>query len=190
MPEAARKSNELKTVADDRAFLGEEFLTWLWWRVESGDAEFELPAAAGQPARRVGVAIEPPLLLRSPQEDPEGNRPEQLLRFGRPLRSAESAAALQSGKRLVRARLLVAGGGQEWSLTFDAAEFCIKSARVPEPDATEDSGDRALECASGFSELSALLDGLLRLFLGQRLSPGFRERDWAQMKAWAGRGAR
>src|SRR4030095_5229847 len=117
---------EPKARRDERAFLGEELLTWLWFRVERGDAEFDL----GQ-GRRVGVALDAPLVLRAAREDDDGKRPEQVLRFGRPLGSPEAAAALGRGKRLARARLIVADGGREWEATFDAESFSLRSARVP-----------------------------------------------------------
>ncbi|MFN0204883.1 MAG: hypothetical protein ACKVS6_01055 [Planctomycetota bacterium] len=190
MTKTTKDIKDLKPAGDERAFLGEEFLTWLWWRADTGNAEFELSfhtaKSNGTAAKRtIGIVIEPPLLFRSPQEDADGKRPEQLLRFGQPLRGAEAAAGLRAGKKLVRAKLTIGDGARDWSLTFDAETFSLKSVRVPEPDATEDSGDRVLEYVAGFDELIQIFDQLFRLFLAQRLSGTFKDKEFAQMKSWA-----
>jgi len=163
---------------DERTFLGEEWLTWLWCRAESGDATFDLGGG-----RSVGIAIDAPLLLRAPQEDEAGRRPEQALRNGRPLGGAEAAAALRAGKRLVRARLIVAEGGREWTATFDAETFSLRSVRVPESE-EEESADRANDHVAAFQDLVLAIDGVYREFLLERLAPDLRKKSVLKMRRW------
>lgn len=169
----------MQVAPDERAFLGEEFLTWLWWRSETGRAEFELSQS-----ERVGVALDAPLLLKSTEEDENGNRPEQTLKFGSPLRGPESGVALRRGKRLVRAKLILSDGTREWNCTFDAENFVLKSIRVPEPDADDDSGDPALENVSAFEETFLMFDAIFRIYLIERISPEFRSKQLREMRAW------
>ncbi|MBI3819840.1 MAG: hypothetical protein HY286_14180 [Planctomycetes bacterium] len=165
---------------DERAFLGEEFLTWLWWRCDSGRAEFEIGKG-----ENVGVALDEPLLLKSGDDDENGRRPEQIMKFGRPLGSLEAAAALARGKRLARAKLILGDGTREWNCTFDAETFTLRGIRVPEADVDEDTGDSALERASGFEQAIRYVDAVFGVFLADRVSPEFRGARLKQMKAWA-----
>lgn len=183
MPSSTKNTIKDPTVAaDERAFLGEEFLTWLWFRAERGDAEFDLGGG-----RSVGVVIDAPLLLRSTREDAEGRRPEQVLRFGQPLTGAEAAAALRRGKKLCRARLILGDGGREWILTFDAETFTLRSIRIPEPDATDESGDRVLEQVAAFDEAVTMMDEVYKHFLDARLAPDFRTGLLSDMRSWVRR---
>ena len=178
MSPADKNVLEPKPRRDERAFLGEEWLTWLWYRVERGDAEFDLGSG-----RRAGVALDAPLVLRAAREDDEGKRPEQALRFGRPLGSPEAAAALARGKRLARARLIVADGGREWEATFDAETFSLRSARVPTSE-EEDLDARGEEHLAAFHELATALDGIYREFLVERLAPSFRKETLPKWREW------
>lgn len=162
---------------DERAFLGEEFLTWLWWRAESGRAEFEVDGAT------VGITLDAPVLLRG-EEDAAGKRPEQALRHGQPLRGAEAAAALRHGKRLARARLLVGTADREFAATFDAESFQLRSIAIPPPGEDDDPAERALREMAAFEEAVRLFDGLYRAFLEERLAPRFRAETLPKIRDW------
>jgi hypothetical protein len=164
---------------DDRAFLAEEFLTWLWWRAETGDAEFDVGGG-----RIVGIALEPPIVLRAAGEDGLGKRPEQVLRFGEPLRGPEAAAALRRGKRLSRARLIVSDGADTWNATLDAETFGLRSVMTPEPDADVAPDEQPLSRMRAFTEVTALVDAIFRLFLLERLSPEFKTKTLRAMREW------
>jgi recombination associated protein RdgC len=170
---------EARPARDDRAFLGEEFLTWLWWRAETGRGEYDLGGG-----RIVGIALEAPLVLRAAGEDGAGKRPEQVLRYGEPLRGAEAAAALKRGKLLSRARLVVGDGGDTWNATFDAASFSLRSIVTPEPDSDVAPDEHAASRIRAFGELPRLLDAVFEQFLSERLSPDFRTKTLRSMRAW------
>jgi hypothetical protein len=88
---------------DTHGFLGEEFLTWLWFRWETEGGEFTLPGG-----RVVGVALDDFLSFAAQSDD----ETEQTLRRGLPTRTAEARTALRQGNRLRKARLLVAEGSR------------------------------------------------------------------------------
>lgn len=183
MATSNHKNSNMKDPApaeDEHAFLGEEFLTWLWWRGELGEAEFTISGN-----RRAGVALDAPLLLRSHDEDPEGKRPEQILKFGRPLRGAEAATALRRGKLLCRAKMILSDGSREWNCTFDAQTFTLRGLRVPEEEAGEESADAALERVAAFEEAIDIVDEIFKFYLTERLSPKFRETEFPRMRKWA-----
>ena len=71
--------------ADTHGFLGEEFLTWIWFRWETTGGEFTLSGG-----RVVGIALDDFLAFAAPSEDAT----EQTLRRGLPTRTAEARTAL------------------------------------------------------------------------------------------------
>lgn len=160
---------------DPQAFLGEEFLAWLWWRAETGRGSHRLADGT-----EVGAVVDDLLHLRAP--DGEG---DQTLRRGLPGRSAEAAAALAAGKRPVRARLVLGTSRGEWSLTLDARGFTLGAVKAPAPDPELEPAEREAELLRGAFELTALLDGLFANFLAERLAPGSAKDFGRRLAAWA-----
>jgi recombination associated protein RdgC len=157
-------------------FLGEEFLTWLWFKCETEGGEFTL-----KHGEIVGVSLEDYLCLGD--DDPE--RTEQTLRRGLPTRAAEATAALAGGKRLKKARVLIAEGSQEWSVVLDGglrfgSARCLETGGVEEGSRSDPSADRV----SAFLRLPEIVSGLFGIFLGERLTPDFRSRVVPRMARW------
>ena len=157
------------------AFLGEEFLTWLWWRNETGSSTYELASSEA-----VGVTLDDYLLIGGGSDDTE-----QTLRKGLPTRSAEATAALRSGKRLQRARLIVGTQHEEWSLTLDGTRFAFQSVKLQtEEDGELADDERDLARMQGFLRISGIVDELYEQFLAERLTPGFDEQRLPQLRRW------
>jgi hypothetical protein len=110
--------------------IGENFLTWLWY--------FQEERGGTLPPSRLGefaLLIDGPLVLACEG----GCALESTIRKGTPTISAEAKAALLVGKKLRKAKLLLARGkGEEWSVTLDANEFVFRSLKVPEGEALDD----------------------------------------------------
>jgi recombination associated protein RdgC len=166
--------------ADEKAFLGEEFLTWLWWRSETGAAEFDIGGG-----EIVGFTLEAPATLTAPIEGANGKRPEQLLRSGETLRNAEAAAGLRRGKRLTRARLILGDARREWTLGFDGASYTLRGAAIPEPEELLSPDEKPQYQMSAFSDAFAMLDKIYITFLRERLAPTFRTETLPQIRNWA-----
>ncbi len=167
-----------RPLRDEHAFLGEEFLTWLWWRAESGRGEYELDGK-----QVVGIALDAPLVLRSGNEDEEGRREEQVLRNGRPLGGPEAAAALRRGKKLARARIVVARAGREWTGTLDGESMSLRSVAVPTGEESDEASP-TLDHLAAFEEIADVLDGVYAQFLEERLAPAFRDGGLRALRAW------
>ncbi|MBK8975202.1 MAG: hypothetical protein IPM29_04710 [Planctomycetes bacterium] len=158
------------------AFLGEEFLTWLWFRTETEGGEFELGAG------RVAAVSFDDLLEFAPLDDDET---EHTLRKGMPTRSVEARAALRTGHRLRRARLVVAHGQLVWQLVLDGASMQPRSVRLPEDDEEAESmEERSRERAANFLLLNELLGLLYREFLRIRLRPDYLGSDAERQARW------
>lgn len=146
-------------------FLGEEFLTWLWFRWETDGGEFTLPGG-----RVVGVALDDFLSFAAPSAD----ETEQTLRRGLPTRTAEARTALRQGRRLRKARLLLAEGSRQWTATLDAPTLALGSVRLPDDD--EDcasDADRTADRAANWLAVHEIVHALYGTFLRDRLRPDY-----------------
>ncbi len=165
--------------SDTHAFLGEEFLTWLWFKVDSAGGQFTLPGGVA-----LGVVLDD-FLAFAPRE---GDETEQTLKKGLPTRSAEAAAALRNGCRLRRAKLILGEGPAQWSLVVDGPTLNLLSVRLPE-DSEEVTEPKEISCerAMHFARAFELVSGLYRLFLEERLRPEYlkstaeAQANWMQM---------
>jgi hypothetical protein len=162
--------------ADTHGFLGEEFLTWLWFRWETDGGEFTL--AGG---RVVGIALDDFLAFGAPSDDDT----EQTLRRGLPTRTAEARTALRQGRRLRKARLLVAEGPRQWSAVLDAPTLTLNSVKLPEDaEECESDPDRTADRAANWLALHEILHALYASFLRDRLRPDYRATSGEAEATW------
>jgi hypothetical protein len=156
--------------------LGLDFFTWLWFYWESEGGTVPAGAGGGLP---FGLMLEGPLTFIVEGEGAH----EAVLRKGMPLLSAEAKTALTSGKKLRRAKFVLARGDDAWAVAVDGADFAFRSLKVPKGE--------PLEPAALFQQrmlhLETLTDVFYRLyemFLDLRRSA----REWEQtvdaMRAW------
>lgn len=156
----------------DREFVALEFMTWLWWCVETRDGSFDMPRGG----KTLHLAIEDDLHLRGEDE------PEIVLRGGLPTRSPEAAAALAAGKRLAAARIIISDGDREWTLKLDAAGYRMLQVRIP--DTGDEQDDRDLAIFSAYEEIGDAIDTLFEQFLSERLSVDFATVTLPAMQRW------
>ncbi|MEM7200088.1 MAG: hypothetical protein AAF628_07470 [Planctomycetota bacterium] len=158
------------------AFLGEEFLTWLWFRLEADGGEFTIDE------RHIGVAIDD-LLAFAPRD---GDETEQTLRKGFPIRAPEARSALRTGHRLRRAKLIVADGEQQWTAIVDGPTLSLSSIKLPEDLEAEATTprDRSTERISSFLELHDLVRGVYRVFLDDRLREDYAPTSGQAQAQW------
>lgn len=103
---------------------GREFLMWLWYVSEAKGGEINLPESGP-----FAILVEGPLQF---DQEEQG---ETVLRKGEPMVSAETRAALLSGKKLRRAKLTLARGEEIWNCTLDADEFIFRGLKLPKTEA-------------------------------------------------------
>ena len=162
--------------SDPLAFLGEEFLTWLWFRIETEGGDFDLDGD-----RQVGVSFDDYIAF-APREDDET---EQTLKKGLPSRSLEAAAALRNGRRLTRAKLVIAWRDASFHVVLDGPTMNLLSVKLPEDDPDAESADeRSSERIQGFVALREYVAALYRVFLRERLLPDYLERGAAEQATW------
>ncbi|MGC6486573.1 MAG: hypothetical protein ACON4Z_02935 [Planctomycetota bacterium] len=165
--------------AESHGFLGEEFLTWLWFQWETQGGEF--PLAGG---RVVGVALDDFLTFAALTED----ETEQTLRRGLPTRTAEARTALRQGHRLRKARLLVAEGDRQWTVTLDAPTMTLSGVKLPDDaEECESEADRTADRAANWLALHEIVQALYSAFLKERLREDYRSNGAEAQAAWMAR---
>lgn len=153
--------------------LGQDFLTWLWFHSE---------VRGGMTSTDRGhfaAAVDGPLTFVL-----EGDGAHVMqLRKGSPLVSAEAKTALESGKKLSQAKILMARSDDAWQFTLGAGDFTFRSTTVPKAD--------GLDPVSRFQERMMALDTMLlafNSFFGEFLSQRFDPGRWAEtvtgMRGW------
>lgn len=145
--------------------LGMDFLTWLWFFWESEGGVIRLTDG-----RQVGFMLEGPLTFF---REGEGAH-EAVLRKGAPLNSREAGIALFCGKKLKRAKLVLAEGEQVLTATVDA-DFGFRGLKLPKGEQIDPVGkfqERMLQIESYWTLFFELFDR----FLDLRTSPP----QWAQ----------
>ena len=161
---------------ETHGFLGEEFLTWIWFRWESDGGEFTLSGG-----RVVGVALDDFLAFAAPSED----ETEQTLRRGLPTRTVQARTALRQGHRLKRARLLIAEGSRQWSATLDAPSFALSGVKLPEDaEDCESEEDRTADRTANWLQLHEIVQALYERFLKERLRPDYLKTVGEEHARW------
>jgi hypothetical protein len=152
---------------------GREFLMWLWFMSEAKGGDVALPEGG-----TFSVLVEGPLLF---DQEEQG---ETAIRKGEPMVSAETRAALLSGKKLRRAKLTLARGGEEvWTCTLDADSFVIRGLKLPKTEAIDAEG-RFQERMETLDTFRQAFLGLYATFCKLREDASSAKALHAEMKSW------
>lgn len=159
---------DLVDLIQEKRFLGQEFLAWLWYRSEERGGVVEIPGTGD-----VQVVFEKHMLL----EFGEGDSSEKVICRGLQTELKEARAGLLMGKKPEQARIRLARGEYEYSVTLTAAAMEFRNVRLPKTVAAADEGDdpaalegRILERIALFEDLSGLVNDLFRMFIQVRAS--------------------
>ncbi len=156
---------DLVDLIQEKRFLGQEFLAWLWYKSEERGGNVELPGKGD-----ILVVFEKHMLL----EYGEGADSEKLICRGLQTELKEARAGLALGKKPEQARIRLARGDYEFSVTLTAATMEFRSVRLPKTAGAGDDSDslegQILERIGLFEELTSLFNELFRMFVNIRAS--------------------
>lgn len=163
----------LRFLQTNRAFLGREFLTWLWFQSESH----------GHVLRVDGVGefkfyVDDKIVLSSPG----GSVHENALRGGTPAYANEARMALLSGKLVQEAKFILQDNDRQWMWSMKADDLSLRGVRLPslqEPDPAAHVTARVRLMQT----LIDVTDALFKQYMALRLSPGFAE-EVERMGTW------
>lgn len=176
--DAGEAGNDLP--AGDLAFLGKEFLTWLWFQTDADRGALRV-----RDRDDVTVMIDKTVRLKCDF----GLTGSDVITADSPTALPEAAAALRAGKQPVKMGLVLGGAAGEFRCTLDGPRLTVSGLQVPEDGTVRDVRARLESRFELITDAAHLLDGLFELFLVRRTG-----RDWAaehrRMSTWAaGKGA-
>ncbi len=176
---------DLVDVMMEKGFLGQDFLTWLWYKSEERGGTVYLPEAGD-----IQLVFEKHMLL----EYGEGESHEKVICQGLQAELKEARTGLAMGKKIEQARILLTRDNYEWRLTLKGSLLELKSVRLPKTmTSTEESDDpaamegRILDRISMFELVHRTIDELFRAFLQVRLGPDWQT-DIAKIRVWVNKG--
>lgn len=155
-----------------KAFIGKEFLTWLWFRSERDNA-------VTVKGKEITVEILGPILLDAQYGDARAS----MLKGDSPATAPEARTALLEGKKLKKAKLKWVREDVEWVFTIDGENFNVSGLNIPNPGKLpfEDYMMMRLEMALEFEEV---LQELLEVFLELRLDAKPWKRELEEIQQW------
>lgn len=154
---------------------GGDFLTWLLYAVENGGGLFK-----DEVNGEYGVSLEGPLLLVRHASGAH----ETALRKGLPTLSSEVNTSLMAGKKLERAKMIVARSNEVWSFGFDATNFTFGGLKLPEPGEKLDPASLFQNRMSNLCSLSDIMFSLYDKFVAKRNDPAAWSEMVGQLREW------
>lgn len=163
--------------------LGQEFLTWLWFRSDTAPL---FSAPDGGPD--FTVSMEQRIVVQGG----EGEAKETASVSGVMSDLREARLGLTTGKQVSRALVLFSRDPEEWRVTLKAADFSLGSLKTPsveKGDSQDDDPDALFYEKIHLTETClTFFDAIYAEFLGLRLSRAWEEetkkiREWMTREA-------
>jgi hypothetical protein len=195
MPKA--QEVETETEDEDYAYLGREFLTWLLWRADSGEAEWDdFAVSFGGRVRLQGVG---------------GDVTDAVLKGRSAALGVETRAGIGAGRTLREAELRLATDVREWRFTLVADTLDWKSVKLPTVLDKEDEVllldepgpkkrpkakkkeleiDPLTERMELLHELDEKMTAVFQSFLGERIRPAWTRSTVPALRTWLAEGLR
>ncbi|MCQ2445021.1 MAG: hypothetical protein MJ061_06010 [Mailhella sp.] len=161
--------------------LGQEFLTWLWYRSETaGIFAIKDREHAGEP---FSVTMEQRIVVRGG----EGDDRETTSVSGAfsPLR--EARLGLLTGKQVVRALIHFEKDGMDWQVSLRSEDLSVNSLKTPKVDKSDASDDPDaifLEKMYLLEQGTSMIDSVFAEFLSVRLAPERWKEEAAMVAKW------
>jgi hypothetical protein len=159
-------------------FLGPEFLTWLWYAVET-EPDAIKAATMGRGIVTVGDRI----VLENRLDQPA----ERITISGENADLGEAMLALKKGALVAELRLHYTAGDQEWRFSLKGDTLALTGVKTPHsaPVESPDEIEGAVVEKIGLcEEVVRLLDSLFLRFIKLRVSERWRQEAVSGMKAW------
>jgi hypothetical protein len=158
---------------DNRDFLGNEFLLWLWFAVEKESETFKLSDGS-----EVSLMLARNLLL----ECPRGMTGKETITSDGPTRLPEARRAIQAGKMPRKVGLTLNRHDKQYEFTLHAESLTISGAKMPAPEELEER-PRLEERVTSLRHLLETMSLLYEVFTLRRLGAGW-SKDLGAMQKW------
>lgn len=155
------------------SFLGNEFLTWLWFRCENCGGVFELPDG------EVSLIFNDYVQLASDRGEGE----QSIMKKGSAHRSPEARTALRAGKLVTSARIELARGDRAFMVTIKGETLDLGGVKLPKSD-EQDPIDKDADRLASLEELSEIVEALFQSFLVVRATAEWDASEYHKMESW------
>ncbi len=166
----------------EKRFLGQEFLTWLWFKSEERGGTVLLPGTGD-----IQIVFEKHILL----EYGEGESFEKIICTGLQAELKEARTGLKMGKKLEQARIHIVQGEYEWYMTIKASLLEFRNVKPPKTMASSEESNeleavegRLLERISLLETATATIDRLFTVFLEKRMSSSVWQEELTLIRNW------
>lgn len=156
--------------------LGQEFLTWLWFRSETGGS------FKNDKGEEFTVSMEQRIVVQGG----EGDMIETASVSGAMSELKEARLGLAMGKKVTRALLRFEADPDSWQVSLKAEDFSLGGFRTPKTEASgkDDDPDAAFfEKVFLLEKGLSFLDASYKAFLELRLSPKWRD-EIKEIQGW------
>ncbi len=162
-----------------RDFVGNEFLLWLWYHLETEDDTLRLSDDS-----EVSAMIARTMTL----EDPGGQTGKETITCDGPSRLPEAKRAVQAGKLPRKLGLTLVRHDQQYEFALQAETLAVSAAKLP-PPAEESDRARLDERVTQIRALTETLDLLYDAFGQRRFGEGW-PKELAKVQKWLHRDER
>jgi hypothetical protein len=162
-----------------RDFLGNEFLLWLWFMLDSDHDTITLGDGS-----QVALMLTRTLVL----ECPRAQTGKETISSDAPTALPEARRAIQAGKLPRKVGMTLVRHDQQYEITFQAETLALSGARLPAPEESEERA-RLEERVTQLRHLLETLDLLYDTFLQTRTTDAW-SKELARMQKWLKRDER
>jgi len=168
-------------VLREKAFLGREFLTWLWFKSDRTGGRIEIPGKK---------VVEVVFMDRMTLDLSDAESPQTVILKGGQSELREGMAALKEGKKIEEARISVKASDNEFTMMFKGTWMSFGSFRTPpvlppeEGEADESTEGAFLEKVFLVDEGMDTVDLLFEYFLSLRISEAWEREELPAIRAW------
>ena len=160
-------------------FLGEEFLTWLWFVIDQ-DPTILRKADSDLTSLEIGNRI---VLEKRYKKDVE-----RITIKGENAGLEEAMLALQKGALVAELNLVYRSAEQKWQFTLKGESLNLSSIQTPKiaaPQGPEDMEGVILEKIFLYDKILQFIEKLYKTFIKYRLSGDWQKRDLVLIKKWS-----
>jgi len=159
-------------------FLGNEFLTWLWFAIEN-----DMETLRRSDPDFLDLDVGNRMVL----ENRLANGKENITIKGDAAGLEEALLALRKGALITDMHLIYKSGTLEWRFALKGENLSFSGLKLPEigpMESAEDKEGLILEKLYLYEKPFQLIDKLFQIFIKQRLSVQWQERIIPSMKKW------
>lgn len=159
-------------------FIGYEFLTWLWYAMESAPGSLQSP---GGESGTIGIGN------RIVMENFTKDKTESITIKGDDPNLDAARLSLKKGALVTEINLVYKFNENEWQFTLKGESFAITNLKTPQRgpvDTLEDTEGAVLEKAYLLEQILQYQDFLFDAFIHLRVSPAWEQQFIPQLKKW------